>query len=173
VESPRATRKRPTGSEEVARPAHQYWLERGSPIGTPSEDWFRAEEKFRLRRRQLEQERNHGMQGRERSGRRGRPRGSTPGIDQSSNNDVTRDGSSQIMRARPCRRPGGRHKLILEAAGDSVEPPHGPFEHPPDRSRCVVAVPWLGVGLHIAPVLRMPGERRTRQAMRRDSQRPP
>lgn len=47
-------------AEEVARLAHQYWLERGSPIGTPEEDWFRAEEEFRLRRRQLEQERNHG-----------------------------------------------------------------------------------------------------------------
>ena len=46
-------------AEEVARLAHQYWLERGSPIGTPEEDWFRAEEEFRLQRRQLEQERNH------------------------------------------------------------------------------------------------------------------
>jgi len=47
-------------AEEVARLAHQYWLERGSPIGTPEEDWFRAEEEIRLRRRPLEQERNHG-----------------------------------------------------------------------------------------------------------------
>ena len=46
-------------AEEVARLAHQYWLERGSPIGTPEEDWFRAEEELRLQRRQLEQERNH------------------------------------------------------------------------------------------------------------------
>ena len=46
-------------AEEVARLAHQYWLERGSPIGTPEEDWFRAEEEFRLRRQQLEQQRNH------------------------------------------------------------------------------------------------------------------
>ena len=47
-------------AEEVARLAHQYWLERGSPIGTPEEDWFRAEEEFRLRRQQSDQERNHG-----------------------------------------------------------------------------------------------------------------
>ena len=47
-------------AEEVARLAHQYWLERGSPIGTPEEDWFRAEEEFRLRRQQLEPERTHG-----------------------------------------------------------------------------------------------------------------
>jgi hypothetical protein len=47
-------------AEEVALLAHQYWLERGSPIGTPKEDWFRAEDEFRLRRQQLEQRRNHG-----------------------------------------------------------------------------------------------------------------
>ena len=47
-------------AEEVAQLAHQYWLERGSPIGTPSEDWFRAEDEIRLRRQQLQQERNHG-----------------------------------------------------------------------------------------------------------------
>jgi hypothetical protein len=47
-------------AEEIARLAHQYWLERGSPIGTPEEDWFRAEEEFRLRRQQSDQERNHG-----------------------------------------------------------------------------------------------------------------
>ena len=47
-------------AEEVARLAHQYWLERGSPIGTPSEDWFRAEDEIRLRRQQRQQERIHG-----------------------------------------------------------------------------------------------------------------
>jgi hypothetical protein len=46
-------------AQEIARMAHQYWLERGSPIGTPEEDWFRAEEEFRMRRRQSEPERNH------------------------------------------------------------------------------------------------------------------
>ena len=61
VESPQG---QPVASDrpeaEVARLAHQYWLERGSPIGTPEVDWFRAEEEFRLRRQQLERERNHG-----------------------------------------------------------------------------------------------------------------
>ena len=47
-------------AEEVARLAHQYWMDRGSPIGTPEVDWFRAEEEFRLRRQQLQQERNRG-----------------------------------------------------------------------------------------------------------------
>lgn len=36
-------------AEEIARLAHQYWLDRGSPIGTPEEDWFRAEREIRLR----------------------------------------------------------------------------------------------------------------------------
>jgi hypothetical protein len=48
-------------AEEVAWLAYQYWLERGSPIGTPEEDWFRADQEFRLRSRQLAQGRNHGM----------------------------------------------------------------------------------------------------------------
>ena len=47
-------------AEEVARLAHQYWMDRGSRIGNQEVDWFRAEEEFRLRRQQLEQERNHG-----------------------------------------------------------------------------------------------------------------
>jgi hypothetical protein len=42
-------------TEEIERLAHRYWLERGSPIGTPEEDWFRAEDEIR-RRRQLEHE---------------------------------------------------------------------------------------------------------------------
>ena len=45
-------------SEETARLAHQHWLERGCPIGTPEEDWFRAEEEIKLRRQRLEQEGN-------------------------------------------------------------------------------------------------------------------
>jgi len=27
--------------------AYQYWQERGSPIGSPEEDWFRAEAELR------------------------------------------------------------------------------------------------------------------------------
>jgi hypothetical protein len=33
--------------EEIARLAHQFWIERGCPIGTPEEDWFRAEVEVR------------------------------------------------------------------------------------------------------------------------------
>jgi len=30
--------------EEVKRLAHEYWLARGCPEGSPEEDWFRAEQ---------------------------------------------------------------------------------------------------------------------------------
>jgi DUF2934 family protein len=36
--------------EEIARLAYEFWLERGSPIGTAEEDWFRAEAEVRSRR---------------------------------------------------------------------------------------------------------------------------
>ncbi len=29
--------------EQIATLAYQYWLERGCPIGSPEEDWLRAE----------------------------------------------------------------------------------------------------------------------------------
>ena len=29
--------------EQIASLAYQYWLERGCPIGSPEEDWLRAE----------------------------------------------------------------------------------------------------------------------------------
>jgi hypothetical protein len=29
--------------DAIAKLAHQLWLERGSPIGSPEEDWYRAE----------------------------------------------------------------------------------------------------------------------------------
>lgn len=35
--------------EEVTRLAHEFWIERGCPIGTPDEDWFRAEAEVRSR----------------------------------------------------------------------------------------------------------------------------
>jgi len=35
------------GPEETARQAYQDWQQRGSPIGTPKEDWFRAEGEFK------------------------------------------------------------------------------------------------------------------------------
>ena len=36
--------------EEVEKLAHQYWLDRGCPIWTPNEDWFRAEKEIRAKR---------------------------------------------------------------------------------------------------------------------------
>jgi len=33
--------------EEIALRAHRLWVERGCPIGSPEEDWFRAEEEIR------------------------------------------------------------------------------------------------------------------------------
>jgi hypothetical protein len=30
--------------EEIAQLAYQYWIDRGRPIGSPDEDWFRAEQ---------------------------------------------------------------------------------------------------------------------------------
>lgn len=35
--------------DEVARLAHEYWQQRGGPIGTPEEDWFRAVDEIKLR----------------------------------------------------------------------------------------------------------------------------
>ena len=31
------------GQSEVAALAYQLWQDRGSPVGSPDEDWFRAE----------------------------------------------------------------------------------------------------------------------------------
>jgi len=33
--------------EEIAVRAYTLWEQRGSPIGSPDEDWFRAEEELR------------------------------------------------------------------------------------------------------------------------------
>jgi len=33
--------------EDIARLAYQRWQERGSPIGSPAEDWVRAEAELR------------------------------------------------------------------------------------------------------------------------------
>jgi hypothetical protein len=35
--------------EEISLRAYQFWLERGCPIGSPEEDWLRAEAEIRLR----------------------------------------------------------------------------------------------------------------------------
>ena len=34
---------RTPGQNEVAALAYQLWQDRGSPVGSPDEDWFRAE----------------------------------------------------------------------------------------------------------------------------------
>jgi hypothetical protein len=49
---PEATTQVQPNKEEIARLAYQYWLDRGSPDGTPDEDWFRAEEEVRSREQQ-------------------------------------------------------------------------------------------------------------------------
>ena len=33
--------------QEIAARAHELWIERGCPVGSPDEDWFRAEEEIR------------------------------------------------------------------------------------------------------------------------------
>jgi hypothetical protein len=32
------------GYHEISELAHQMWLDRGSPDGSPEEDWYRAEQ---------------------------------------------------------------------------------------------------------------------------------
>jgi Protein of unknown function (DUF2934) len=39
----------PINEREVAMLAYPYWQERGSPIGSPEEDWFRAEQALQIR----------------------------------------------------------------------------------------------------------------------------
>jgi len=43
-------------AEEIERLAHRYFPERGSPGGTPVEEWFRAAEEMRLRWQEVEHE---------------------------------------------------------------------------------------------------------------------
>ncbi len=35
--------------DAIAALAYEYWLRRGCPIGSPEEDWFRAEKEIRNR----------------------------------------------------------------------------------------------------------------------------
>ena len=35
--------QRPPSHDEISRLAHFYWLERGDELGSPNEDWLRAE----------------------------------------------------------------------------------------------------------------------------------
>jgi hypothetical protein len=34
------------GTDEIAALAHQLWIDRGCPEGSPEEDWFHAEEEL-------------------------------------------------------------------------------------------------------------------------------
>ena len=36
----------PPGAHEISELAYQRWVERGCPVGSPDEDWFRAEEEL-------------------------------------------------------------------------------------------------------------------------------
>ena len=40
----------PFGHEDIAALAHQLWIDRGCPEGSPEEDWFHAAEQLRSRR---------------------------------------------------------------------------------------------------------------------------
>ena len=46
----------PENQQEIAALAHQYWLARGCPEGTPEEDWFRAEREIATSRETNDQE---------------------------------------------------------------------------------------------------------------------
>lgn len=57
-QSPTRTAKQPIESaktsneHDVAELAFQLWNKRGCPIGTPEEDWFRAEAEIKTRERE-------------------------------------------------------------------------------------------------------------------------
>jgi hypothetical protein len=44
TESPRTDTSESEIHEEIAILAYQFWQERGCPIGSPEEDWFRAKQ---------------------------------------------------------------------------------------------------------------------------------
>ena len=48
---------------DIASLAHQYWEERGRPLGTPDEDWFRAEKEIKLRGRPVPENSGEGDAG--------------------------------------------------------------------------------------------------------------
>jgi Protein of unknown function (DUF2934) len=35
--------------QDIATLAYAIWVQRGSPVGNPDEDWFRAEQEFKKR----------------------------------------------------------------------------------------------------------------------------
>jgi hypothetical protein len=52
-ESVRPTVSSNVGEIEIAALAYEYWQERGCPIGSDQEDWFRTEETLRTRARSI------------------------------------------------------------------------------------------------------------------------
>ncbi len=48
---------------DIARLAHQHWEERGRPLGTPEEDWYRAEKEIKLRGRPVPENSGEGDAG--------------------------------------------------------------------------------------------------------------
>ena len=42
-----ALTSKPDNHDEIAALAYDFWLQRGSPIGSPEADWFRAEEELK------------------------------------------------------------------------------------------------------------------------------
>jgi len=49
---PVTNRPESPGHEDIALRAYSLWEKRGSPIGPPDEDWFRAEQELRAERAQ-------------------------------------------------------------------------------------------------------------------------
>jgi len=45
-----------SADQEIAALAYQFWLERGCPIGSDQEDWFRAERELALSKRTDDEE---------------------------------------------------------------------------------------------------------------------
>jgi len=43
----------PGNHEEISALGYELWMERGSPVGSPEVDWFRAEEELRKRKELL------------------------------------------------------------------------------------------------------------------------
>ena len=51
-ESARQVVSQPENQQEVAALAYEFWHARGCPVGSPEDDWFRAERELQSRREQ-------------------------------------------------------------------------------------------------------------------------
>jgi hypothetical protein len=49
LEPDRMRTSEPENHQEITVLAYQFWQERGCPIGSPEEDWFRAEQVLQSR----------------------------------------------------------------------------------------------------------------------------